>query len=93
MPLPLPPPPLLPTQQTALAADPADRAPGQAEPGSEDEADDAEMRKGESRALLPGRAAAGGERAHSAVVQGARAAPSLSSPGIACCCHMQWLRR
>lgn len=41
----LPPLPRTTHSQTALAADPADRAPGQEEPGSEDEVDDAELRK------------------------------------------------
>lgn len=43
-----------PPTQASLACDPADRAPGQQEPGSEDEADDCELRRG-ARALAKGR--------------------------------------
>lgn len=36
--------------QVAIASDPTDRAPGQEEPGSEDEVDDSELRRGEQGA-------------------------------------------
>lgn len=65
------PPPLRrpPACQVALAQDPVDRAPGQEEPGSEDEADPEELRRGGWGGKRDMRAAAPRSRHSPAVLQ------------------------